>query len=100
MACGGKGHVGYAFAGALAGGGLALVAVIPAVIAYQSHDGSLMEIAMLTGMLAPFFGAMFGYEFSSPPDPDSTTAPPIQLIPAISLSTDGRGGVVGIAGSF
>jgi hypothetical protein len=100
VAFGGKGHVGYAFLGALAGGGLALVAVIPAVIGQQNNDTSLLTPALVTGVFAPVLGAILGYELSWPSDPDSTTAPPIQLMPSISLTTGGRGGTVGIAGTF
>jgi hypothetical protein len=96
----GKGNPAVSFLGALGGSLLSLAVLVPVVTTPLPSDSGLLTLAAVAALFLPPAGAILGYELSQPQSPDSSTAPPVQLTPSISLAPGGRGGGIGIAGRF
>jgi hypothetical protein len=90
----GNGGLGWTLLGSLAGGGIAFG------FAYAASNGDMPAgVAILTGLVLPVAGAVCGYELTSDTDSRHPRARGPMLLPTVA-ALPGRGGVVGIVGTF
>lgn len=98
--CRGRGNPLATAFGALGGGAVTLAVLLGVLGNNDPSNTPLIDLAAGVVLFVPTTGAILGYELSRPESPDSTTAPPVQLTPTFSLAPDGRGGRIGLAGTF